>query len=150
MNVSLFSAAKNSASTTDTTGSGSASILPTKTLGQQDFLNLLITQLKSQDPLNPQKDTEFIAQMAQFSTLEQSKSMENTLSSMRSDQQMLQANSLIGRNVMLQTGKDTTTLGTVSAADLTGTSPQIVVDGKSYDLSAVLGIYNTSAQLSNN
>jgi flagellar basal-body rod modification protein FlgD len=41
-------------------------------LGQGDFLNLLVTQLKNQDPLNPTNNTEFVAQLAQFSQLEQS------------------------------------------------------------------------------
>jgi len=43
-----------------------------KELGQEDFLQLLVTQLKNQDPLNPTDNTEFVAQLAQFSQLEQS------------------------------------------------------------------------------
>ena len=42
-----------------------------KTLGQEDFLTILITQLSNQDPTQPMKDTEFIAQMAQFSSVQQ-------------------------------------------------------------------------------
>jgi flagellar basal-body rod modification protein FlgD len=42
-----------------------------QTLGKNDFLNLLVTKLQNQDPLNPSKDEEFVAQLAQFSTLEQ-------------------------------------------------------------------------------
>ena len=48
-------------------------------LDKDAFLKLLITQLSNQDPLNPMEDKEFIAQMAQFSTLEQIQAMNNTL-----------------------------------------------------------------------
>ncbi|PIE03219.1 MAG: hypothetical protein CSA81_03550 [Acidobacteria bacterium] len=51
----------------------------TNELGQEAFLNLLTTQLQYQDPLNPQSDTEFIAQLAQFSSLEQLRSVNANL-----------------------------------------------------------------------
>ena len=53
--------------------------LPVQTLNQNDFLKLVLAQLTNQDPLNPQKDTEFIAQMTQFSALEQAKSMQTDI-----------------------------------------------------------------------
>lgn len=63
------------AGTTDQVSAGAK----TKELGKNDFLNLLITQLKNQDPLNPMKDTEFIAQLATFSTVEQIGNMNRTI-----------------------------------------------------------------------
>jgi len=50
-------------------------------LGKDAFLNLLVTQLRNQDPLNPMEDKEFIAQMAQFSTLEQIQNLNTNLQS---------------------------------------------------------------------
>ena len=52
-------------------------------LGQEDFLRMLIAQLENQDPLNPQESTEFTAQLAQFSSLEQEIAMRDSLDSIR-------------------------------------------------------------------
>ena len=111
-----------------------------KTLGQEDFLKLLVTQLTLQDPLNPQKDTEFIAQMAQFSTLEQARSMQSEVARLRSEQQILQANALLGREVALQSDQETVTHGLVSAVQLEAGTPKLVVEGRAYELSQVLTI----------
>lgn len=62
---------------TTTTTSGDR----TKDLGRDAFLQLLTTQLSHQDPMKPQADTEFIAQLAQFSSLEQLQGMRSTLDS---------------------------------------------------------------------
>ena len=50
-----------------------------KTMGKEAFLTLLIAQLKNQDPLNPMKDTEFVSQLASFSSLEQMSNMSRSL-----------------------------------------------------------------------
>lgn len=74
----------------------------TKDMGKEQFLQLLVTQLKNQDPLNPMEDQEFIAQMAQFSSLEQlvnlNTSMEG-LTEATNNQQMFSATSYIGKYV---------------------------------------------------
>ena len=71
-------------------------------MGKEDFLTLLVTQLQNQDPLNPDDPTEFTAQLAQFSSLEQlfnlNESMDNVASSV-SDSQKLSALSMIGKEV---------------------------------------------------
>ena len=114
--------------------------LPVRTLNQQDFLKLVVAQLTTQDPLNPQKDTEFIAQMAQFTTLEQSKSMQGDIAGLRSDQHLLQANALLGRFVGLQTPDGRLARGTVSAIHLEAGKPQIMVNDQPYEVSDVVSI----------
>lgn len=114
--------------------------LPVRTLNQQDFLRLIVAQLTTQDPLNPQKDTEFIAQMAQFTTLEQSKTMQTDIAGLRSDQQLLRANALLGRVVALREPDGTLTRGTVSAIHMEAGTPQIMVNDQPYEVSDVVSI----------
>ncbi|MDI3518101.1 MAG: flagellar basal-body rod modification protein FlgD [Caldanaerobacter sp.] len=61
-------------------------------LGKDDFLMLLVTQLKNQDPLNPVDDKEFLAQLAQFSALEQMRNLNESFN-------FVKAIALIGKNV---------------------------------------------------
>lgn len=53
--------------------------VPSPELGKDEFLKILMTQLQNQDPLNPMEDREFIAQMATFTTLEQTMNMANSI-----------------------------------------------------------------------
>ncbi|MBI1842472.1 MAG: flagellar hook assembly protein FlgD [Verrucomicrobia bacterium] len=116
--------------------------VPQKTLDQNDFLKLLVTQFTNQDPMSPLKDTEYIAQMAQFTTLEQSKTMTSSIDKLRADQATLQANALIGRAVELQSSQDgnTKVLGVVSAVEMENGEPRIVVNDQPYALGDVLSI----------
>ena len=129
----------NLISAADSTAPGSTRI-PAKTLTQDDFLRLVTAQLTNQDPMNPQSDTQFIAQMAQFSALEQSKSMQQDIAKLQTDQQFMQANSMLGRAVALQDNQGNLINGTVSAIQIQAGTPQIVVNGQAYDLSTVLSI----------
>jgi flagellar basal-body rod modification protein FlgD len=143
--MSTISAISNSranalTATGDTTGSTSttASSVPQKTLGQNDFLKLLAAQFQAQDPMKPMEDTTFIAQMAQFSSLEQSKTMATDMAALRSDQQRTAANSYLGHRVTVDAGKGATESGDVQAIDASGAQPQLVINGKLFPLSAVL------------
>lgn len=72
------------------------------TLGKDDFLKILITQLQNQDPTNPMQDTEFIAQMAQFSALEQTMNLTQAFEKFaesQSQSQLIQYNNFVGKNV---------------------------------------------------
>jgi flagellar basal-body rod modification protein FlgD len=109
--------------------------VPLKTLGQDEFLKLLVTQLANQDPLQPQSDMEFIGQMASFTTLEQTRAMVTDLAQLRTDQEILKANALIGRTVEIYTNDDSRWYGTVTAVQVEEGTPKVVVGGQLYDLS---------------
>ena len=109
-----------------------------QTLSQNDFLNLLVAQMKSQDPMNPQSDTQMAAQMAQFTSLQQSGTISANIATMLTQQKILQANSMLGGTVTVQVDAKTTESGVVQAVQLSGVVPQIVINNKSYDLSQVL------------
>ncbi|XLX38868.1 flagellar hook assembly protein FlgD [Ectopseudomonas mendocina] len=79
-----------------------------KELGKNEFLNLLVAQLNNQNPLEPQGNGEFIAQLAQFSSLEGIQQLNSSVSSMMSSfqsSQALQASSLVGRKVIVPSEK---------------------------------------------
>ncbi len=117
-----------------------AARMPIQTLGQDDFLKLLVTQMTSQDPLNPQKDTDFIAQMAQFSALEQAKSMEQDMSGMRDEAQDSQAVTLLGHDVQILDSKNKVIVGTVKSVTMEAGTPKITVNGINYTLDQVVAV----------
>ena len=101
-----------------------------QTLGQDAFLKLLVTQLTNQDPLNPQDQSAFLAQLAQFSTVE-------GVNKLASSQSHLQAADLLGK--------------TVDATVVTNNVPQLVsgkVIGVRWDAKGVhLGLDSTTADI---
>jgi flagellar basal-body rod modification protein FlgD len=97
----------NSSIKTNTATGGLASATDSatgkKALGKDAFLQLLVTQLKNQNPLEPQDNGEFVAQLAQFSSLEGITSLNDTVTGLASNynsSQALQASSLVGRSVI--------------------------------------------------
>ena len=135
-----MSAISNVTSTGASTGAANETekkyTLAPQTLNQDDFLKLLVAKLSSQDPLNPTQDSEFIAQMAQFSSLEQAKSMQSDIASLRAELQLTQANSLIGRTVELGAGAG----GAVSAVSMQDGTPLVIVNGQAYGLDQITTI----------
>ncbi|WP_432359332.1 flagellar hook assembly protein FlgD [Sporosarcina sp. UB5] len=72
------------------------------TMGKDAFMKILIAQLQNQDPTNPMKDNEFIAQMAQFSSLEQTMNLASAFEKFAEAQnqsQLIQYNQFVGKNV---------------------------------------------------
>jgi flagellar basal-body rod modification protein FlgD len=95
-------------------------------LGLQDFIKILLTQLTYQDPLKPLDNQEFMAQMAQFTALEQSQRLNDRVQQLIDHQAALQSVGLIGRTVDVTTSNGKTT-GTVASLSLQGAAPLLTL-----------------------
>lgn len=109
-------------------------------LDKDDFLKILITQLTHQDPTEPMKDTEFVAQMAQFSTLEQMSNMNAEMAKVFNLISRSQAVAMLGRKVEITEGNVEIT-GIVEKVT-GGEYPQLFVDGRYYDYANVKSVIN--------
>ena len=105
-----------------------------QTLNQEDFLKILTVQLANQDPLNPIQDTEFIGQMTQFTTLEQTRANFN----------LLLADAVVGKQVTIEISRDDLTgeiksvEGLVTGIEIKDGSPKVIVNGNAYDVQKVV------------
>jgi len=100
-------------------------------LDKDAFLQLLTTQMKYQDPLNPSSNTEYVAQLATFSQLEQIQNLSTTTANS-------QAFSLVGKNVIVKTedtaGKESFISGTVDFVNISGGKAQMSINGNMYSI----------------
>jgi flagellar basal-body rod modification protein FlgD len=100
-------------------------------LDKDSFLQLLVAQMKYQDPLNPNTDTQYVAQLATFSQLEQMSNLNQTYSNS-------QALSLVGMNVVVKetdsAGKSTSKMGTVDSVVIDGGKAKLVIGGNQYTM----------------
>ena len=96
-------------------------------LGENAFLKLLTTELANQDPLQPMDDTQSVTQLAQFSALQSQTNLASSFQTFQSNFGVLQASSLIGRNVTVSTpngsGSTSTQTGTVSTIEVQNGQP---------------------------
>ena len=124
--------------------------VPTKTMGQTEFLSLLVTQMRNQDPLKPVADTEFIAQMAQFTSLEQTKEMSADIQQLRQSFGLTQGTALMGKNVRIATGEQENkvfTNGIVTDLEVNKDGEvSVIVNGKAYNLDAVIAVHSENLQ----
>ncbi len=109
--------------------------VPTQELGKDDFLQILMTQLQNQDPTSPMEDKEFIAQMAQFSSLEQMTSMTSELGRLTSLLASGQAAGLLGKTVELM-DNGVSIHGIVNAVT-SGDYPQVRIGDSYYDFDQI-------------
>jgi len=95
-----------------------------QTLNLQDFLKILLTQLQFQDPLKPMDNQQFMAQMAQFSTLQQTQQLTDRIDQLLSIQSATQSIGLLGKTVEVQTA-DGSVSGQVVSLSLANGTPSL-------------------------
>jgi flagellar basal-body rod modification protein FlgD len=106
-------------------------------LNKQAFLQLLMTQMQSQDPLNPMDGQDFFAQLAQLTSLEQMWQMNDNMQSMVRQQQLLEAGSLIGRHVEGTDANSVRHSGVVTGVRVQDSAVLLKVDGVELPLTQV-------------
>lgn len=111
---------------------------PNSTLGKDDFLMLMVGKLQNQDPMNPTDDSQFMAQMAQMTSLEQ-------MTNMASAMNRTEAFSMLGKSVSY-TGKDgTVAVGTVDKVVMEGTKVKLRIGDQDVELDKVSSVLNGTA-----
>jgi flagellar basal-body rod modification protein FlgD len=100
-------------------------------LGETAFLQLLTTQLQNQDPLNPMDDTQSVAELAQFSAVQATTSLNDSFSSFESNFSVMQSAGLLGKTVSAQStdssGNVTTVTGTVNSISVVNGIPEFTL-----------------------
>lgn len=120
----------------DSAGPLAQRVAGNRTLGQQEFLKLLITQLTNQDPLNPQDDKDFLAQIAQFSSVE-------GISKMSATMNQLQGASLLGKTVealVASEGSLKPVSGTVQAVTFRSDGVHLLVNDQDLTMDQILSV----------
>jgi flagellar basal-body rod modification protein FlgD len=107
---------------------GSASIQGRNTIDQEGFIKLFLSQLQFQDPLEPVDNREFLAQLAQFSNLEQSRQLSLNTESLLTMTSSSQALSLLNRPVDVAQAQGSLVTGTVKAVQFTTSGPELTVE----------------------
>jgi flagellar basal-body rod modification protein FlgD len=114
-------------------------------MDQDAFLKLLITELRAQDPMNTMDDKDFIAQLAQFSSLEQTSKMATGLNNLAMNSASTQAMDMIGKTVQYLDPETSDVLqGRVDSVKLTSDGPVLMIGEKELSLSDITGVDDPS------
>jgi flagellar basal-body rod modification protein FlgD len=105
-------------------------------IGQADFLRLLLAQLRTQDPLEPVDNQQFVAQLAQFSALEINRQQSERVDNLLTVQAVTQSLGLIGKAIELRTAQGNSN-GTVTALSIVSGEPRLTVNANGTNLVGV-------------
>ena len=110
----------------------------------QSLLRIILTQLTYQDPLKPMDNFQFVSQLAQFSQLQQSQTLNDQIGNLLAAQAAMQGTSLLGRNVDFTNDVGSASSGIVKAVSFANGSPQITVQTAAGEIIANIAIANIS------
>jgi flagellar basal-body rod modification protein FlgD len=119
--------------------------LPTDQLGENTFLQLMVAQLRNQDPMNPTDSTQFLAQTAQFTSLEKLEEVVNQNAQALSTQMSFGASGLVGRTVTFTDSNGAAQTGTVAGVRFTPDGPILTVSDQDVPISDVTGVTSTTS-----
>jgi flagellar basal-body rod modification protein FlgD len=128
--------------TTSSAAQLSSALSGNKAMGRDAFLKLLVAQLKNQDPLKPQDNSAFVAELAQFSSLEQSMGVNDRL-----DQMMLQNQGMANSNVVNMVGQIATVKGSLITTDGSGIGVPVSFSQDRASGSTVVQIQDASGRI---
>ena len=139
MTVSATNSTASSAATSSTSKTGSK-IGAAAGMGKDDFMKLLMEQLKNQDPMKPMEDKEFITQLAQFRSLESIDALTEQMEALTGSQMLVQAATLIGKPATAKLASGEVVTGTISQVKMIDGKPTAVINGKEIDTSLITTI----------
>ena len=122
------------------------STVDNKVLGKDQFLRLFTTQARMQNPMNPIESSDFLSQLAQFTSVEQMSNLNTNVEKLLSVQQTLQAGGLVGKTVnYLDPDTGYVEQGKVTAVKLTPSGPVLVIGTRQVPVSQITAIVETPA-----
>lgn len=130
-----------SSTTAASNTSGDTTAVTEKTLGQDDFLKLLAAQLSAQDPMQPMDNTQFISQMANFSSLQQMQTLNKDFTAWTTTQEAYAAPQYLGKTVTANdpvTGQSVT--GVATAVNTSSSGTTLTIDGSNFPLSSITSV----------
>lgn len=125
-------------SKSSTSDSSSTSSTTSISSSEGDFLNMLLTQITNQDPLEPMNNTEMVTQLAQFEMVEKMNNLDDKIGSMFVYQNMMNSVNFMGKEVsVLNSETGETVTGTVEGIQMQLGIPYVVIDGQCYDAALI-------------
>ena len=123
---------------------GAGAALPTDQMGRDTFLKLMVAQLRNQDPMNPTDSTQFLAQTAQFTSLEKLEEVAQQSGQALAAQMAFGASGLVGKQVTYLDEAGTELSGSVASVKFTGAGPVLTVGDADVPINNVTAVASTT------